>query len=47
MDCQLIEEKSFEINFFFLSFDFKRFIGISFHSFDSFDIFNAYKSFIF
>jgi len=44
MDCQLIEEKSFEINFFFLSFAFKRNIGISF---DSFDFFNAYKSYIF
>jgi len=47
MDCQLIEEKSFEINFFFLSFAFKRNIGISFDSFDSFDFFNAYKSYIF
>jgi hypothetical protein len=36
MDCQLIEEKSFDINCFFLSFDFKRYIGISFHSFEFF-----------
>ncbi len=26
MDCRLIEEKSFDINCFFLSFDFKRYI---------------------
>jgi len=36
MDCQLIEEKSFDFNCFFLSFDFKRYIGISFHFFEFF-----------
>ena len=40
----LSKDKSFDINCFFWPFDFKRYIGISFHFFD---FFKAYKSFIF